>query len=239
MKIAGLLGSSAVVASINTLEIHTEIPSKPGQELQVSAKLQQHGRSKVITDTVVSRSRNGKPSVLMKINGLVLAGSGGPMQTGTSQRPEGESLTHRLEWSIDTDLAELGTIKKHCRLEWAKLVSTGPNRICEEYAKVLVQQTIASVERIEGEELKINGHLVKLLEWMRAVSNTNPPSTTTVVKNLEAQVKAAGALGEMLVHIGPHLVDVLQGDTEALGLLLEDDRLYGMYSYENYDRGHR
>ncbi|XP_044724426.1 acyl transferase domain-containing protein [Hirsutella rhossiliensis] len=216
MKTAGLLGSSTVVASINSLELHTEIPSKPGQELHVSTKLQQHGRSKVITDTAA----------------------------GTSQRPEGESLTHRIEWSIDADLADSGTVIKHCQLEQAELMLSGPNRICEEYAKILVQQTIALVERIEGEQLKINGHFVKLLEWMRAVSSTNPPATATavnatVVKNLEEQVKATGALGEMLVHIGPHLIDVLQGDTEALGLLQEDDRLYGMYSYENYDRCHR
>ncbi|KAL5349231.1 hypothetical protein ACLOAV_005519 [Pseudogymnoascus australis] len=239
MKVAGLSGSPVVVASINSLEIHTEIPSKPGQELHVSAKLQQHGRSKVITDTVVSRYRNGKPSVLMKIDGLVLAGSGGPLQAGTSQRSEGETLTHRLEWSIDTDLAQLETITKHCQLECATLVSSGHNRICEEYAKILVQQTVASIERIDGKELKINGHFVKLLEWMRAVCNTNTPFTATVIQNLEAQVKAAGALGEMLVHIGPHLVDILQGDNEALGLLQEEDRLNSMYNHESYNRGHQ
>lgn len=239
MKAAGLLGSSVVVASINSLDIHTEIPSRPGQEMQASTKLHMHGRSKVITDTVVSCSRGGKPSVLMKINGLVLASSGGPLQTGTSKRPEGESLTHRLKWSIDVDLAESGSIIKHCQLDHAELVSKGPNRICEDYAKIIIQQTVASIDRIGSDKMKINGHFNKLLKWMRAVVSANPPTTTTTVKNLEGKVKASGALGEMLVHIAPHLVDVLQGKTEALALLQEENRLYGMYSYENYDRGHR
>ncbi|KAH8658350.1 polyketide synthase [Xylariales sp. PMI_506] len=239
MKVAGLLGSSLVVASVNSLEIHTEIPSKLGQELQVTAKLDHYGRSKVITDTVVARPRSGKPSVVMKINGLVLASSGGPLWTRPSQRPEGESLTHRLKWSIDPDLAEPSTITKYCQLEKSELESSGPNSICEEYARMIINETLSSIGLLE-KKLKINGHFSKLLEWMQAINKTNTAiTTTTTAESLESQVKAAGAHGEMLVHIRPHLVDVLRGDLEPLALLQEQNRLYGMYNYENYDRGHR
>jgi emericellamide synthase (highly reducing iterative type I polyketide synthase) len=237
MKTAGLLGSSVVVSSINSLEIHSEIPSKPGQELNVTTKLHQHGRSKVIANTVVARSRSGIPSVFMKINGVVLASSGGPLQPGPSQRPEGESLTHRLKWSIDPRFAEPETIINHCQLDQTELMSSGPNYICEEYSKVLIQRTIASLG--PQDELKINGHFSKLLQWMKANNINTKAPVITVDENLEALVKATGAHGECLVHIGPHLPGVLRGEVDALALLRQDDRLYNLYSYENYDRVHR
>jgi acyl transferase domain-containing protein/NADPH:quinone reductase-like Zn-dependent oxidoreductase/ubiquinone/menaquinone biosynthesis C-methylase UbiE len=237
MKTAGLLGSSVVVSSINSIEIHSEIPSKPGQELDVMTKLRQYGRSKVTANTMVAHSQRGKSSVFMKINGVVLASSGGPLQPGPSQRPEGETLTHRLKWSIDPRFAEPRTIMNHCQLSQAELTSSGSTRICNEYTRVLIQRTLASLG--PQEELKIKGHFSKLLQWMKANSVDANAPVTSIDENLEAKVKAAGAHGESLVHIGPHLAGVLRGEVDALELLRQNDRLYKLYSYENYDRGHR
>ena len=237
MKTAGLLGSSVVVASIDNLEIHSEIPSKPGQELGVSTKLRQYGRSKVIANTVVAHTRGGKSSVFMKINGVVLASSGEPLQPGSSKRSEGESLTHRLKWSVDASRSQQRTIVKHCQLSQTELMSRGPNFLCEEYSKVLIRQTLASFG--PQDESKINGHFTKLLQWMKAVDGDTNEASITSEKSLEARVKAAGAHGECLVHIGPHLPGVLRGEVDGLSLLRQNDRLYSLYSYENYDRGHR
>jgi acyl transferase domain-containing protein/NADPH:quinone reductase-like Zn-dependent oxidoreductase len=234
MKTAGLLGGSVVVSNINSLEIHSEIPSKPGQELDVTTKLRRYGRSKVIADTVVARSGSAR-SVFMKINGVVVVSSGRPLQSAVSQRPAGESLTHRLKWSIDPDLAEPGTIISHCQVGQTELMTSGPGRLYEEYSKTLIQRTLASLA--PHDELKIKGHCEKLLQWMRANSTVTDNTTAiTVDENLEAQVKAAGARGETLVHIGPHLAGILRGEVDALELLLQNNRLYSIYGCENFNK---
>ncbi|KAH6648947.1 polyketide synthase [Truncatella angustata] len=238
MKTAGLLGSSTSVSFINSLDIHTDIPSKPGQELEVITNLRQYGNSKVIADTVVTHSRGGKSSMFMRVNGLVLASSGGFLHSGPSQRPEGESLTHQLKWSIDPDLAQSGAVVAHCQLGQTELMAQGNNHVCSEYAKHLIQKTLGSLS--PHDEIKIEGHLLKFFQWLKSRNTTqNFESLSSSTTDIEEQVKRAGPIGEMLAHIGPHLAEILRGEVDALSLLQEDNHLEKLYSHGSYDRCNR
>ena len=234
MKLAGLLGHCVVVTSIKSLDIHSEIPSKPGYELNTTTNLRQYGRSKVIAKTVLT---NKKSRVFMMMDGLVLASSGKGLHSGSSRSPEKESLAHRLGWSIDPDFAEPGAIINRCQISQGEPISNGQNRLCEEYSIILIRRTLASLDL--QEQAKIKGHMYKLLQWMKAKCMEINTHATAAEKDLEEQVKFAGAYGECLVHIGPHLARILRGELDALELLHQNDRLYRLYTCDGYDRVHR
>ncbi|PVI01286.1 polyketide synthase [Periconia macrospinosa] len=236
MKASGLLGSSVVISGIDEFEFHTNMPSTPGKQLEVATKFQTYGRSKVREDIVISHTQFSKTAIYMKINGVVFSSSGGPLHSGASKRLQGESLTHRLQWSLDPDLAGSKSIIDRCKLLQNSMQNY--SIVCEQYSKILIRRTLDSLSATSKEVSKVEGHFSMLLEWMkRNDHNEQDSSIFTPDEGLEAQVTAnGGILGHVLVEVGPHLADVMCGSTNALELLQQEQRLDRLYNIDAFDR---
>ncbi|CAI6341060.1 unnamed protein product [Periconia digitata] len=238
MKLAGALGNLVVPSSIKSLVLHSNISSKPGQELCVFADLLQQRQFKTVLDVVVQDSHESTARTFIKIEGLTMVNPGGSKRVIESSRSTGQSLTHRIQWSIDPTFPNPEAIESHCKLPQKELSSVGQNRICEEYTRVLLQSTLASLT--PDDELNVKGHLVKLLQWMKnKVAEFEKVAGVFPDVNLESRVKAVGVQGEALARLAPHLRAILLGKTDGLELLMQDGLLDKMYSYDNHERGHR
>ncbi|KFY43786.1 hypothetical protein V495_03781 [Pseudogymnoascus sp. VKM F-4514 (FW-929)] len=235
MKVGDNLGGTFVLSEIDNLEISSEIPSQPGKDLSVATSLEGHGHSKFAADLIVSSSESETTEVFMKIKGLTFARTSGPSQQNESQRPVGESLCHRLEWSLDPTCAEPQSIVDRCALDSPDALVVGRTSLYEQYATAIIERTLSELS--PDDERKITGHFSQFLQWMKSIS-TGSYKPLQVDNALNNNIKSLGIIGEVMVNIAPQLPGVLRGEVDPLALLLEKEQLYRLYTSENTDRCH-
>lgn len=235
MKVGGNLGGTFVLSGIDNLEISSEIPSQPGKGMSVATSLRGHGHSKFAADLIVSSSEGGTTEVFIKMKGLTFAATSGPSQQNASQLPVGESLCHRLEWSLDPTCAEPRSIIERCVPDSSDVLAAGRTSVYEQYCRAVIERTLAELS--PDDEGKVTGHFSQLLRWMKSIS-AGSHEPLQIDDALNNKIKSLGIHGEVLVDIAPQLPSVLRGEVDPLALLLEKERLYRLYTYENTDRCH-
>lgn len=233
MRVGGNLRGTFVLNGIDDLQISSEIPSQPGKGLSVATSLRGHGHSKCMADLMVSSSEGGATEVFMKMKGLTLTRTSGITQRNATERLAGESLCHRLEWSLDPTCAKPQSIVERCIPDSSDLVKTGVTSVYEQYSRVIIENTLTKLS--PDDEEKITGHLSHLLRWMKSIG-VERHQPVQINKALNAKIKSLGIHGEVLVDIAPKLPGVLRGEIDPLELLLEKDRLYRLYQPESYYR---
>lgn len=235
MKVADNLRGTFVLSGIDDLEISSEIPSQPGKEMSVATSLQGRGHSKFAADLIVSSSEGGATEVFIKMNGLTFTRASGPSQQDASQHPVGESLCHRMEWSLDPTCTDPQSIMKYCTPDSSDDLVAGRTSMYENYCRALIEETLAKLSH--DDEGKITGHFSHLLRWMKSIS-AGGHQPLQIDDALSNKIKSLGIHGEVLVDIAPQLPGVLRGEVDPLAFLLEKERLYRLYTYENTDRCH-
>ncbi|KAK2761661.1 Type I Iterative PKS [Arachnomyces sp. PD_36] len=235
MKVGDNLQGTFVLSGIDDLETSSEIPSQPGKDLSVAVFLKGHGHSKFTAELIVSNSDGGATEVFMKMKGLTFARTSGPSQQNASQRRVGESLCHRLEWSLDPTCAEPRSIIERCVLDTTSASAAGRTTMYEQYSRAVIERTLAQLS--PEDEGRITGHFSQFLQWMKSI-NAGSHEPLHIDDALSEKVKSLGIHGEVLVDIAPQLPGVLRGEIDPLALLLEKEHLYQLYTYENTDRCH-
>ncbi|KID62105.1 polyketide synthase, partial [Metarhizium brunneum ARSEF 3297] len=234
MKVGDNLRGTFVLGGFDDLEISSEIPSQPGKHMSVAASLRGLGHSNFASDSVISSSDDGKSEVFIKIKGLILARTSGPSRQTSSQHLAGESLCHRLEWSLDPTCAEPHSIIKRCLLDPDVLVA-GRTSMCEQYCQAVVAGALTELS--PDDEAKITGHFSQWLLWMKSI-RAGSYQPLQMGNALNDKIKSLGIYGEVLVDMAPRLVGILRGDVDPQALLLEKQRLYRLYTRDNIKRCH-
>jgi NADPH:quinone reductase-like Zn-dependent oxidoreductase/SAM-dependent methyltransferase len=232
MKVGDHLHGTFVLAGLDELEISSEIPSRPGEDLSVATSLRVHGHSKYSADLVVSTSES-TPEVLLRIKGLVFARTSGPSTQSASERAVGESLCHRLQWSLDPACAEPRSIVQRCDLHSSDTSGAGRASVFEEYCRAIIKSTLAKLSA--EDEGKITGHFVHLLRWMKARS-AGSHEPLELNESLDRKVKSLGIHGEVMVDMAPLLPGILRGEVDPLEMLLQNEKLHRLYNYVNNDK---
>ncbi|KAJ5771719.1 hypothetical protein N7520_002248 [Penicillium odoratum] len=234
MRVGGNLLGTFVLSGIDDLQISSEIPSQPGKGLSVATSLRGHGHSKCMADLMVSSSEGGATEVFMKMKGLIVTRTSGITQRNATERLiNGESLCHRLEWSLDPTCAKPQNIIERCIPDSSDGVKTGVTSMLEQYCRAVIENTLSKLST--GDEQKITGHLSHLLRWMKSIG-AESRQPIQINNALNAKIKSLGIYGEILVDIAPQLPGVLRGEIDPLELLLEKDRLSRLYEPEGYYR---
>jgi acyl transferase domain-containing protein/NADPH:quinone reductase-like Zn-dependent oxidoreductase len=233
MKVGDHLHGTFVLAGLDELEISSEIPSRPGEDLSVATSLRVHGHSKYSADLVVSTSDSTAPEVLLQIKGLVFARTSGPSTQSASKRAVGESLCHRLQWSLDPACAQPRSIVRRCDLHSSDTAGAGRASVFEEYCRAVIKSTLAKLS--PEDEGKITGHFVRLLRWMKA-RNAGSHEPLEMNESLDRNVKSLGIYGEVLVDMAPLLPGILRGEVDPLAMLLQDEKLHRLYNHVNNDK---
>jgi hypothetical protein len=120
-----------------------------------------------------------------------------------------------------------------------------------EFLRTLKLHILASILRaantvVESEIPAGQPHLQKQYAWMKATidaTKQQPPPGIPVSWQESAddpqfgelcdRLKGTGRLGEIYVHFGSHLVDMLRGNLDSLQVLVPDGRLKDFYEYSN------
>ncbi|KAL4893541.1 hypothetical protein BDV59DRAFT_207648 [Aspergillus ambiguus] len=235
MKVGDNLRGTIVLSGIDDLEIWSEIPSQPGKGMSIATSLRSHGHSKFISDLIVSSSESDTPEVFIKAKGLTFARTSGLSRQNATERPVGESLCHRLEWALDPTCAKPQSIIERCVPDSSYELKTGITGMYEQYCRAVIEDTLTKLS--PDDEGKITGHLFHLLRWMRSIRSDSHESLR-IDNALNTKIKSLGIHGEVLVDVATQLPHVLRREVDPLALLLEKDRLYRLYKFENADRCH-
>jgi acyl transferase domain-containing protein/NADPH:quinone reductase-like Zn-dependent oxidoreductase len=234
IKGTGSLDSTFVLSGIDNLEVSGDIPSRPGRELLITATVKRFGHSKNTADLIVSGPKTQSTDVFVKIKGLTFTNSGGPSQRNVSQRPVGETLCHRVEWALDPSNASEQSIIERCNPETPDDF-LGKNILYDKFCKAMIRNTLASLS--PADEAKITGYRAGLYRWMKSI-NTDGVEDIHVGDEIYNKVRAMGVHGEVFTEITARHAGILCGEVDPLALLLENDRLYRIYTYENTNRCH-
>lgn len=235
MQVGENLWGTFVLGGFDGLEISSEIPSQPGKHMSVAASLRGLGHSNFASDSVISGSDDGKSEVFIKIKGLILARTSGPSRQTSSQHLAGESLCHRLEWSLDPTCAEPHSIIKRCLVD-SDVLAAGKTSMCEQYCRAVVARALTELS--PDDEANITGHFSQWLLWMKSISaGSYQPLEMSNAHN--DNIKSLGIYGEVLVDMAPRLVGILRGDVDPQALLLEKQHLYRLYTRDNIKRCHK
>ncbi|KAJ6443698.1 efflux pump antibiotic resistance protein [Purpureocillium lavendulum] len=234
MKVGDNLRGAFVLSGIESLEISSDVPSQPGESMSVATRLWDYGVSKYSADLVVSGSENTTAEVFMKMRGVGFARTSGQSQQSDLRNPVGQSLCHRLKWSLDVVHTEPRRIIKRCRPDSPSVLEAGRMKLYDRFARAVIQRTL---EEISTVETNITGSRSHFLRWMKLMVAGSQESLQ-INDMLQNKIRSSGIYGEVLVDTAPQLAGVLRGQVDPLALLLENDRLHRLYRYEHIDRCH-
>lgn len=221
---AGGLQDPAVVTAIQDLQILTEITAAPGQTLAVEGQVKPFGVGKHSADVVVfeSDSERGRPSI--QASGLVYTVLPSSQRVTDIDDASSRSMCHRLVWGVDPSCSQTASVLDHCRLVSNPRPEQHLKSVCDPFCKSIIAETLKGLSAAEKE--KVSGYRKCLLDWMHAQPSD---SIFQVTDEAKETVKAAGAVGEWVVHVGSHLRQIVLGEVDPLSVFLHDDLLYRIY----------
>ncbi|KAL7791431.1 putative polyketide synthase [Trichoderma ceciliae] len=219
VKFADGLDGPQVVAAIDELCISTDIDLKPGHKLSVAAKSSPHGRRQH-SSHILATDFGDASKVILRVGGIKFSSLG-------SYQPAASIVDdpscHQLEWLMDPFSSPREAVTEYCQRH---LVS-GNQQLRKTYDPLclgIIRDTLAQLS-CEYDPSTAD-HLRRFHGWMleQDVSNVPPVSS-----NNEAPGAAAG---QMLIQLGPHLVDILRGNRD-MASLLPDEELQRVYSEDD------
>ncbi|XHG07953.1 hypothetical protein AWENTII_011083 [Aspergillus wentii] len=222
LQAAGKLHSAAVVTAIHDLKIMAEIASEPGQDLAVENQVEQFGIEKYSASLVAFEGDCARERPLIQAKGLIYTVLDSSRET--DEDAPSQPLCHRLEWGLDPSCSPTASVLNRGSLTSGSHPQHHLKRVCDPFCRSIITQTVNSLTVTDQD--KVSGYRKHLLNWMRSVRSDSALPVTDEAKD---HTRAAGAVGEWVVHVGCHLGQIVLGEVEPLKVFMHNDLLHRVY----------
>ncbi|KAL4917431.1 hypothetical protein BDW62DRAFT_201863 [Aspergillus aurantiobrunneus] len=229
MCASGIMHSSLVPSRIDELDISTAVSLLPASSFVGYATVEGLGPMKQRANILVGDSDLKNPS-LLTAKGLFYTSVGLENDKSASDKA---NLCYRVDWAPDITYAGSTVVNELC----AKGLPAGPGPerwlLFDQYIDAVVQAVLSTISH-DAEDTAPPHHR-SLLRWMRS---RKPKCPASAISSLRDTVQTMGVIGEALVQIGDHMLDILRGQMHPLAAWTKNDLLYRVYETDGVARCH-
>ncbi|KAL2821621.1 hypothetical protein BJX63DRAFT_427619 [Aspergillus granulosus] len=223
------MNSSKVVSRIEELDISSAISLLPGSSFVSCATVEAFGSLKQRANILAGDYELKNPS-LLHVNGIFFTSVALGSDTLAS---DDSNICYQVRWAPDVTSATSQAVNELCAKGLPEGLGTEEWNMYDKYLDSVIQHILATISH--GGEDKTPPHCQNLLRWMRSRKSGFPDAS---LASLRDRVQSYGVVGEALVQIGDHMLDILRGQMDPLAAWTKDDLLYRFYQTDSTDRCH-
>ncbi|KAG6361752.1 hypothetical protein INS49_009980 [Diaporthe citri] len=241
-------GDAKLPYSIQELWVSSSISREAGHVMKSHTSISHADSQNFQSDAVVVEDDGNKQTTghVLELHGLVCQSmGGGSRRSGVTSEKWQKELCTRIEWAPDLSIAQpkaLDQLKKRLggvaesEMAMSREVVIRLRRVCVYFCQDALQRlTTEDVANLEP-------HHVRFHRWMQdqvslAASGGQGPGSQGWAgdkqQEREREISLAATQsveGEMVCHLGPHLVSMLRKERPPLEVMMEDRLLYRYYA---------
>lgn len=155
----------------------------------------------------------------------------GESQAADAPEQSSQQGCHEFVWEADVDFISKETIAGPPQVSQSTLSQDDKVRLLETIACHYVQDCLSQLE--EANFTPTQKHHVSLVEWMTRYQTSDDYAKLSVGPSLDnclEKLRDSGVEIELLTAVGPFLAQVVQGQREAIELMMKGDVLYRFYA---------
>ncbi|CZT12486.1 related to lovastatin nonaketide synthase [Rhynchosporium agropyri] len=155
----------------------------------------------------------------------------GESQAANAPEQSNQQGCHEFVWEADVDFISKETIAGLSQVCQSTLSQDDKVRLLETIACHYVQDCLSQLE--EANFTPTQKHHVALLDWMKRYQTSDDYAKLSLGPSLDnclEKLRDSGVEIELLTAVGPFLAQVVQGQREAIELMMEGDVLYRFYA---------
>lgn len=225
---------------LNRLVLSGQMRTTPGTELKSWTKTYAVDNRQLSASSVVFDPALSSTEPVLQIEGLVCMKLAKTESDNTGP-VKNVALGHQIRWASDVDTLSSSDFASQCHDLTSEFSEEQRIEALEEAGYFLMKRAFESLS-----ESTVKGalpHHKRLHNCMRLRLEEHQGqyvSEDAAVEQLLDKVSAAGAEGDLLVHIGRNLVPVIDGSRDALELMIEEGRLDAFYrDHSRFDRNYQ
>ncbi|KAM0158453.1 hypothetical protein ACHAPG_004132 [Botrytis cinerea] len=220
---------------IDQLTVNSNVSAAPGQEFCVATKLNPTGpRSAMITSLAFQRDLDNELNCVLKLSNGELKGLGDAHPNGNFEKALPRSFTHTIQWNVDVNFMTTRIFRQYLSPAMNEAEIAKRQAAIDKVAALYIHDFLHDAK---DTNVQLPKHFSLLLQWMQKYSKTKQYYkliSNNSVKNVDMILSEArtGIEGDFLRHLGERLVSIMSGSSDALSLMLEEDRLGRYYANE-------
>ena len=224
-----------VPTKIDEISVSHDLCTKAAENLHVYTSSWRDENQQCVADLAIFGADSIDAHLpMLEISGVMLSSlaGGGSMGEETAER----NIASTMQWGFDLSLLDPLKTKQICT---AALSKDYP--VTEKYTRSRALSLYfinKALESISDSDLQLmKPYHQKYYEWMKEErAFCAGKSNVSNLSALMEAVKSYGADGEMLCRIGEHMVPIVKGEIEPLGLMMENDLLIETYKSDSMNR---
>ncbi|KAK6608712.1 Lovastatin diketide synthase LovF 12 [Botrytis cinerea] len=188
----------------------------------------------MITSLAFQRDLDNELNCVLKLSNGELKGLGDAHPNGNFEKALPRSFTHTIQWNVDVNFMTTRIFRQYLSPAMNEAEIAKRQAAIDKVAALYIHDFLHDAK---DTNVQLPKHFSLLLQWMQKYSKTKQYYkliSNNSVKNVDMILSEArtGIEGDFLRHLGERLVSIMSGSSDALSLMLEEDRLGRYYANE-------
>ncbi|KAL4997562.1 hypothetical protein BDV10DRAFT_201827 [Aspergillus recurvatus] len=229
--------SAKLPRSFDQLWVSARISSQAGHTFRAQYHVTRADGQSLEADVQVTDGSQTGGAPVLEVRGLACQRAGGGALGQQDRRPWERSVCSTMDWAPDLTMAMPAALES-IHKELSHEIDPTESRLIMDLRRVCFYYILDALATLSSDDVaQLEPHHTKLYAWMQrqvalAASGQLGPDSATWDKDSLAdrqqridETATASINGEMICHLGPHLVDILRRKVAPLELMMQRDKL--------------